>query len=61
MPPLALDGDPRLRKEIASLGGATRAKQPLANPRRFIGTSTTTLNCAGIQKLRANWVYLAGD
>lgn len=29
------------------------------NPRGMLGTRTSTLSGAGIQKLRANWVYLA--
>lgn len=28
------------------------------NPRGDLGTRTATLDRAGIQKLRANWVYL---
>ena len=32
MPPLALDGDPRLRKEIASLGGANSSETASGKP-----------------------------
>lgn len=31
------------------------------NPRGELGTRTATLDRSGIQKLRANWVYLLDD